>query len=96
MYYSIVMTDLPDDIDIENETTQIEEEEDTESYVHADGTMVCPNCGEATQDQVIFWCNKCSSKELIQKDGIQVCPQCLDTPSNIECRTCHSKDVHFK
>lgn len=56
----------------------------------------CPNCGEIHQDEIIFLCNKCDSKEMIKKDGNYICPQCLTHGENFECMRCNSKKVKLK
>lgn len=53
----------------------------------------CPNCGKINQDEVVFLCNKCDSKEMIEKDGIFICPQCLIKGENFMCMNCDSKEV---
>jgi hypothetical protein len=53
----------------------------------------CPNCGIVTQDDVVFLCNTCESKEMLHKNGVYVCPQCLKNGHNFLCMNCDSKDV---
>lgn len=53
----------------------------------------CPNCGKISQDEVVFLCNKCDSKEMIAKDGVFICPQCLTKGENFMCMNCNSKEV---
>lgn len=55
----------------------------------------CPNCGDINQDNVVFLCNTCDSKEMLYKDGVYVCPQCLNKGNNFMCMTCDSKEVRL-
>lgn len=56
----------------------------------------CPNCGIIPQDEVIFLCNKCDSKEMVYKDGTYLCPQCLAKGENFMCYNCDSKQVKLR
>lgn len=55
--------------------------------------FICPNCGEISQDDVIFLCNHCERDQLIFKDGIYMCPACLTPGENFQCMLCDSKEV---
>lgn len=55
----------------------------------------CPNCGKIKQDEVVFLCNTCDSKDMLFKDGVYVCPQCLNKGHNFMCMNCDSKDVEL-
>ncbi|RJR26881.1 hypothetical protein C4561_03845 [candidate division WWE3 bacterium] len=56
----------------------------------------CPNCGDISQDDVIFLCNVCAQDQLIFKEGIYMCPSCLQPGENFECMLCGSKEVKMK
>jgi predicted RNA-binding Zn-ribbon protein involved in translation (DUF1610 family) len=68
------------------------ENEEVTSNLH----FKCPNCGDITQDEVVFLCNKCDSKEMIFKDGAYICPECLTKGQNFMCMNCDSKEVSLK
>ncbi len=72
----------------------LEENEQTETVKELD--FDCPNCGEVPQDEIIFLCNKCDSKEMIKKEGNYICPKCLTHGENFECMRCNSKKVVLK
>jgi hypothetical protein len=80
---------MNDDLDILNEDL-----ETTEEVKELD--FVCPNCGHKHQDDIIFLCNKCDTKDMIKKDGIYICPQCLSKGENFMCMSCDSKEVKLK
>lgn len=56
----------------------------------------CPNCGDISQDEVVFLCNKCDSKEMIYKEGVYICPECLTKGQHFMCMNCDSKEVTLK
>jgi predicted RNA-binding Zn-ribbon protein involved in translation (DUF1610 family) len=56
----------------------------------------CPNCGDLNQDDVVFLCNTCESKEMLFKDGVYICPSCLTKGQNFMCMKCDSKEVSLK
>lgn len=56
----------------------------------------CKNCGDIHQDNVVFLCNTCDSKEMIKKDGVYICPQCFTKGQNFMCMDCGSKEVRLK
>jgi predicted RNA-binding Zn-ribbon protein involved in translation (DUF1610 family) len=56
----------------------------------------CPSCGEISQDEVIFLCNKCSQADMLVKGGVYMCPSCLTPGENFECIKCGSKEVKMK
>jgi len=59
--------------------------------------FTCPNCGKINQEDVIFICNKCDSKEMIYKDGYHLCPSCLEKKkNNFMCALCDSNDVRLE
>lgn len=64
-----------------------------ESEYQNNSKFSCPNCGDLSQDDVLFLCNTCSSSDLIHKDGIYICPSCLLPGENFECVLCGSKEV---
>jgi hypothetical protein len=59
-------------------------------------TLNCPNCGEVTQDNVIFLCNQCKQEELVFKDGAYMCPACFLPGENFQCMICGSTQVTLK
>ena len=72
----------------------LEQEELEEVKASDTAEFDCPNCGKIHQDDVVFLCNNCDSKELIYKEGLYVCPQCLtEKKDNFECMLCGSKEV---
>lgn len=57
----------------------------------------CPNCGVINQDDVIFICNRCDSKEMVYKDGFYLCPSCFEKKeNNFMCANCDSTEVKLK
>ena len=58
--------------------------------------FVCPNCGEISQDDVVFLCNICNQEELILQNGVYMCPACLIPGENFQCMLCDSKEVKIK
>lgn len=56
----------------------------------------CPNCGEISQDDVVFLCNKCEQADMVVKDSVYMCPSCLLPGENFECMVCGSKEVTMK
>ena len=49
------------------------------------------------QDEVIFICNKCDSKDMVYKDGFYLCPACFEKKDeNFICANCDSTDVQLK
>ena len=57
----------------------------------------CPNCGMINQDDVIFICNRCDTKEMVYKDGFYLCPACLEKKdNNFMCANCDSTEVKLK
>ncbi|MCA9301786.1 hypothetical protein H6802_02665 [Candidatus Nomurabacteria bacterium] len=62
-------------------------------YTESKAKFTCPSCGDVSQDDVIFLCNRCERSELIYKDGLYICPACLKPGENFECMKCGSKDV---
>jgi predicted RNA-binding Zn-ribbon protein involved in translation (DUF1610 family) len=79
-----------------NEELDILDKDENESEVVRELDFMCPNCGEKHQDDIIFLCNKCDTKDMIKKDGIYICPQCLTKGQNFMCMSCDSKDVKLK
>lgn len=60
-------------------------------------TFECPNCGTINQEEIIFLCNKCDSKEMIYKDGFYLCPACLTKKDQkFMCNICDSTEVKLK
>ena len=55
--------------------------------------FTCTNCGNITQDEVVFLCNHCKQEDLLYKEGMYLCPACLKPGENFECMNCGSKDV---
>jgi len=55
--------------------------------------FLCPNCGEVSQDDVAFLCNKCDSSEVKEVDGVFMCPQCFIETRPFQCKICESKEV---
>jgi hypothetical protein len=80
---------MNDELDI-TEETELENEEVKEL------DFMCPNCGERHQDDIVFLCNTCDSKKMINKDGVYMCPQCLSDGKNFMCMVCDSKEVKLK
>lgn len=57
----------------------------------------CPNCGTINQEDVIFICNRCDSKEMVFKDGFYLCPSCFEKKEhNFMCANCDSTEVKLK
>ena len=79
-----------------NEELDILNEEQVYEEPVKDLDFKCPNCGEVHQDDIIFLCNRCDSKEMIKKNGIFICPKCLDEGENFMCQKCDSKEVKLK
>ncbi|HLD51530.1 hypothetical protein A3K34_04370 [candidate division WWE3 bacterium RIFOXYC1_FULL_40_10] len=67
-----------------------------EELIKPNTKFICPNCGEISQDDVIFLCNTCKQEELVLKDGVYMCPSCLLPGENFECMHCESKEVKMK
>jgi Zn finger protein HypA/HybF involved in hydrogenase expression len=54
----------------------------------------CHTCGSISQDDVVFLCNNCDSKEMVEKEGNFFCPDCFSkTTDKYMCRICESTDV---
>jgi hypothetical protein len=70
--------------------------EPTEEHKKSEVKFICPNCGEISQDDVIFLCNVCKQEDLIFKEGIYMCPACLVPGENFQCMLCDSKEVRMK
>jgi len=56
----------------------------------------CPNCGNISSDDVLFLCNRCDSKEMIDVANVHICPSCLQKGENFMCLRCDSKQVKLK
>jgi len=56
----------------------------------------CPHCGNIGSDDVLFLCNRCDSKEMIDVANVHICPNCLDKGDNFMCLRCDSKQVKLK
>lgn len=79
-----------------NEDMLLDENEEITEQNETDLEFECPNCGKISQDDVIFICNKCESKDMILKEGTYFCPQCLVKGENFMCNKCDSKEVKLK
>lgn len=76
----------------------LEKIEETSDPINEESNLEfeCPKCGVIPQEEVVFICNKCDSKEMIQKEGAYLCPQCLTKGENFMCMNCDSKEVKLK
>ncbi len=59
-------------------------------------TFNCPNCGTLESDDVIFLCNQCDAKQMINVASVNMCPSCLQQGENFMCLRCDSKQVKLK
>lgn len=81
--------------DIFDETLQNSEEIEDTGQKHL--KFQCPNCGNISQEDVIFICNRCDTKDMVYKDGFYLCPACLEKKTqNFMCDICSSQDVKLK
>jgi len=74
----------------------IDDNESEQEEIIKELDFVCPKCGDKHQEDIIFLCNRCDSKQMIKKNGVYICPQCLTNGENFMCMTCDSKDVKLK
>lgn len=79
-----------------NEEIDLIDNEELEIETVKELDFICPNCGEKHQDDIVFLCNTCDTKEMLKKDGVYICPQCLTHGKNFMCMSCDSKDVKLK
>ena len=76
-----------------------EELENVEEYSNGSSVHLefsCPNCGKIESDDVIFLCNRCDAKQMINISDINMCPSCLEKGENFMCLRCDSKQVKLK
>jgi len=75
----------------------MEEKEINEVVAQKDLKFDCPKCGVINQEDVIFLCNRCDSKEMVYKDGFYLCPLCFEKKEhNFMCANCDSIEVKLK
>lgn len=90
------MSDYIEDIELDvMEEEDVEDEDKDEMVSEETAVLSCPNCGEVSADEVLFWCNTCDRKEMVEKKGVWMCPACLDKVGGMECRKCKSRDVQI-
>lgn len=58
--------------------------------------FTCPNCGNLDTEDVIFLCNRCDAKQMINVANVNMCPNCLKQGENFMCLKCDSKQVKLK
>ena len=72
-------------------------EEEILKVVQKELEFECPNCGKINQEEVVFICNRCDTKDLIFKNGFYLCPACFEKKNDrFMCNICDSKDVNLK
>ncbi len=72
------------------------EEEEEKPQKKGNVKFECPNCGLIDRENVLFLCNTCESRDLIEMEGMYVCPSCLKPGDNFECLLCGSTHVVMK